>query len=287
MRPVDPLAVAGRCACTTALVLALVFASLTCRAEAIAANDAPPSAPLPPGIAGVGIDEHLGAALPLDLDFRDHTGNDARLGSYFDHHRPVIVVLMYHRCPMLCSLVLDGLARALRRLDWTVGKEFDVVAISVDPTDGPAVASRKREQVVASYGRSEKGRGWHFLTGTEGAIRALANTLGFRYRWDPEQQQFSHPAAVFLLTPDAKIARYLYGVAFDPTDLRMGLLEASEGRSISTIDRALLYCFHYDATGRRYAFVVGSVIRGGGVLLVAVIGFALFRLFRAERARRS
>lgn len=241
--------------------------------------------PAPPGLAEVGVEEHLGAALPTDLAFRDHTGASVRLAQYFDRRRPVLVNLMYHRCTMLCSVVLDGLTDALKEVNWTIGKEFDVVTISIDPHDGPAVATRKRQQMLARYGRAEAERGWHFLTGSEAEITRVASALGFRYRWEPEQQQYAHPAAIFLLTPDARIARYLYGVEFAPRDLRFGLLEASEGRSVSTAEHVLLFCYHYDATGRRYTLVVTRVLRIGGLFLLVVVGGFLVKMWRRERRR--
>ncbi len=252
------------------------------------ATSRPAVAPLPPALAEVGVDEHLGASLPIDLTFRDHTGATVRLAQYFDGRRPVLVNLMYHRCAMLCSVVLDALTDALKKVDWTVGKEFDVLTISIDPHDGPDVAVRKRRQILSRYGRAEAERGWHFLTGNEAEITRVATALGFRYRWEPEQQQYAHPAAIFLVTPDAKIARYLYGVDFPPRDLRFGLLEASEGRSVSTTERVLLFCYHYDATGRRYTFVVTRVLRvGGAVLLLAVGGLLSALWLRERRSRRA
>jgi protein SCO1/2 len=276
------------------LALAVAVLAIDAREERVAFASSvgapPPSAsprlavaPPPPALAEVGVDEHLGASLPIDLTFRDHTGATVRLAQYFDGRRPVLVNLMYHRCVMLCSVVLDALTDALKQIDWTVGKEFDVLTISIDPHDGPDVAVRKRRQILTRYGRAEADRGWHFLTGDEAEITRVADALGFRYRWDPEQQQYAHPAAIFLVTPDAKIARYLYGVEFNPRDLRFGLLEASEGRSVSTAERVLLFCYHYDATGRRYTLVVTRVLRIGGAVLLLVVGGVLARLWRRER----
>lgn len=245
------------------------------------------AAPLPPGVADVGIDEHLGEAIPLDLSFRDHTGTTVHLADYFDGQRPVLVTLVYHRCPMLCSLVLDALVRGMAGVEWTAGKEFQVVTISIDPQDTPDVATRKRTEVLQHYGRPAAEQGWHFLTGKEAEIARVAVALGFRYRWDAEQQQYVHPAAIFLLTPEARIARYLYGVAFEPRDLRFGLLEAAQGRAVSSVERLLLFCYRYDATGHRYTFVVTRVLRGGGVALLLLVGGLLGYLWRKERRLRE
>jgi protein SCO1/2 len=254
--------------------------------QTVPAAETAPAVPLPPGVADVGIDEHLGAALPLHLLFRDHRGESVHLSDYFDSRRPVLVTLVYHRCPMLCSLVLDAVVRGLAAVQWTVGKQFEIVTISIDPEDTPDVATRKRTEVLERYGRPEAEQGWHFLTGKKAEIAGVADALGFRFRWDAEQQQYVHPAVIFLLTPDAKIARYLYGVAYEPRDLRFGLLEASQGREVSTVERILLFCYHYDATGHRYAFVVTRVLRGGGVVLLALVGGLLFFLWRKERRSR-
>jgi protein SCO1/2 len=233
-------------------------------------------------LADVGIEEHLGAALPRDLTFRDHTGSSVKLDTFFDGHRPIVVSLMYHRCPMLCSVVLDALARALKDVPWSVGREFDVVTISIDPRDSVDAAVRKRAQILERYGRADAERGWHFLIGDEAPIARVADALGFRYRWDREQQQYAHPAAIFLVTPEGRVARYLYGVDFAPHDLRLGLLEASEGRVVSTVERLLLFCYHYDATGRRYALTVSRVLRLGGAVLFLVLVVALIVLWRRD-----
>jgi protein SCO1/2 len=269
--------------------IALFAAASVAHAEAMLSSGEPRivGAPVPPGLAEVGIDEHLGAELPLDLRFRDHTGVRIRIDQYFQGRRPVIFNLMYHRCTMLCSVVLDALATELKQLDWTVGKEFDVVTLSIDPNDGPDVATRKRNLILARYGRPEAQTGWHFLTGNEADIHRVAHAFGFRYRWDPSQQQYAHPAAIFMVTPTGKIARYLYGIEYAPRDLRFGLLEASEGRFVSTIERVLLFCYHYDATGHRYTFMVTRVLRIGGAILLLSMGGLIFVLWRREREMPS
>lgn len=275
--------------CRILVVFILVGGERSAFADPVGAPTSPQLAValLPPALAEIGVDEHLGATLPLDAAFRDHTGASVRIVRYFDGRRPVLIHLMYHRCPMLCSVVLDALTDGLKELDWTVGKEFDVISISVDPRDGADVAARKRRQILARYGRADADRGWHFLTGGDAEIARVADALGFRYRWDPEQQQYAHPAAIFLVTPGAKIARYLYGIEFAPRDLRFGLLEASEGRSVSTVERVLLFCYHYDATGRRYSFIVTGALRVGALVLLLLVGSLLGRLWWKERRGRA
>jgi protein SCO1/2 len=242
----------------------------------------------PPELTGVTIDEHLGQRLPMDVAFRDAEGRSVRLGALFDHKRPTLLVFAYHTCPMLCSLVLDATVRALNDVAWTVGREFDVVSISIDPKDTPETATRKRAQVVGAYGRAKGAvAGWHFLVGDEADIRKVTNAVGFEYNYDPRQKQYAHPAAIYLLTPDGQMARYLYGIDYPASDIRLGLLEASAGRSISTTERILLYCYHYDPQGKHYALVAMNVMRLGGVVTLVAIGGMFAVLWGRERRRRA
>jgi protein SCO1/2 len=252
-------------------------------------RDSAPVAPnaTPPELTGVDIVEHLGGALPRDAAFRDTEGTPTTLGAYFDSRRPTLLVFAYHTCPMLCSLVLDATVRALDAVPWTVGREFDVVSISIDPKDTPDTATRKRAQVVGSYARAKGSvAGWHFLVGDEENIRKVTNAVGFQYNYDARQKQFAHPAAIYLLTPEGHIGRYLYGIEYPPSDVRLGLLDASEGRSISTTERILLYCYHYDPQGKRYSLVAMNVMRLGGVVTVVIIGAFLGIMWGRERRRR-
>jgi protein SCO1 len=240
----------------------------------------------PPQLVGVDIVEHLGGALPRDAAFRDTEGRTVRLGSFFDGKRPTLLVFAYHTCPMLCSLVLDATVRALNDVVWTVGHEFDVVSISIDPKDTPETATRKRAQVVASYQRASGSTvGWHFLVGDEDDIRKVTDAIGFHYNYDARQKQYAHPAAIYLLSSEGKIARYLYGIEYAPNDVRLGLLEASEGRSISTTERVLLYCYHYDPQGGHYSLVAMNVMRLGGVITLAAIASFLGIMWARERRR--
>jgi protein SCO1/2 len=246
----------------------------------------------PPELVGVDIVEHLGQALPRAATFRDSDGNAVRVGDFFDGKRPTLFVFAYHTCPMLCSLVLDATVKALNDVAWTVGDEFDVVSVSIDPADTPETATRKRAQVVSSYRRSKDAkdpmRGWHFLVGDEKNIRKLTDAMGFEYRYDARQKQYAHPAAIYLATPEGRIARYLYGIQYDPNDLRLGLLESSEGRSVTTTERLLLFCYHYDPQGKHYAIVAMNVMRlGGGVTVVLIGGLLTIMWARERRARRA
>jgi protein SCO1/2 len=242
----------------------------------------------PPELQGVDIVEHLGGALPRDATFRDSDGKTVKLGDYFDGKRPTLFVFAYHTCPMLCSLVLDATVKALNDVSWTVGQEFDVVSVSIDPKDTPESATKKRAQVVQSYPRARGSTaGWHFLTGDEPEIRKVTDAVGFQYRYDARQKQYAHPAAIYLLTPDGRIARYLYGIQFEPGDVRLGLLEATEGRSISTTEKLILYCYHYDPQGKRYSLVAMRVMRIGGGLTALVMGGLLAMMWAREYRRKK
>ena len=269
------------------VLAALSLAFVVAMAAPAAAHADASNPPLPPDLSNVGVDEHLGAFVPLDVTFRDHRGQEVRLRDLVHSGRPIVLNLMYHRCAMLCSIVLDALVDGLRGIEWSVGEKFDVITLSIDPHDTSAVATRKREQVLTRYDRASAERGWHFLVGDEASIRRVADAVGFEYRWDATQEQWIHPAAIFLLTADGRIARYLYGVEFPPQDLRFGLLEASEGRSISTTERILLFCYHYDATGRRYTLMIPRVMRATGVVLLVVVSSLLAVMWRRDRRRRT
>ncbi len=272
-----------------ALALAGLLASTSsARAQAWKEGSAPTPNATPPELVGVDIVEHLGGQLPAGATFLDTDSHAVRLGDFFDGKRPTLLVFAYHTCPMLCSLVLDATVRSLNDVAWTVGREFDVVSISIDPKDTPATATRKRSQVVGSYTRARGSTaGWHFLVGDESNIRQVTEAVGFKYNYDARQKQYAHPAAIYLLTPEGRMARYLYGIEYPPSDVRLGLLEATEGRSISTTERLLLYCYHYDPQGRHYAIVAMNVMRLGGVVTVVAMGSLLGVMFLRERRRKA
>ena len=240
------------------------------------------SAPAPEGLEEIGVDEHLNAKVPTGLKFRDHQGKSKLLSSYFDGERPVVLNLAYHSCPVLCNMVLHATVDGLRTIGWSVGKEFDVVTLSIDPRDTPEAATEKREMILERYGRDSADQGWHFLVGKEENIQQVADAVGFRYAYDEDQDQYAHPAVIMLLTPEAKVARYLYGLEFKSNDLKLGLLEASAGRSISTVDRVILYCFQYHK-GEGYVLVANRVMQVGGVATALVLALFLFVMWRRER----
>ncbi len=286
-----PRAAIGRVTRTAAAWLSVclvVAAPSTARAQAWREQSEGMPNTTPAELQGVDVVEHLGQALPGDAVFRDAEGKTVKLGDYFDGKRPALLVFAYHTCPMLCSLVLDAAVKTLNDVPWTVGEEFDVVSISIDPKDTPETATAKRAQVVSAYGRAKgQTRGWHFLVGEEREIRKVTEAVGFEYRYDARQKQYAHPAAVYLLTPQGHVARYLYGIQYEPGDVRLGLLEASEGRSITTTERLLLYCYHYDPQGKHYALVAMNVMRLGGGVTLLVLGSFLAVMWARERRRRA
>jgi protein SCO1/2 len=232
-----------------------------------------PAGERPPVLRDVGIDQRLNHQAPLHLSFRDEEGRAVRLGDYFGR-RPVILALVYYECPMLCTQVLNGLVSALGVLSFDAGREFDVVAVSFDPGEGPELARAKKHAYLERYRRPGAERGWHFLTGAQPAIAELTRAVGFRYVYDERRDQFAHGAAVIVLTPSGRIARYFYGIEYAPRDLRLGLVEASANRIGSIADQVLLLCYHYDPASGRYGFVALTLVRIGGVLTVAaIVGF--------------
>ncbi|HYL47536.1 MAG TPA: SCO family protein [Candidatus Limnocylindrales bacterium] len=229
----------------------------------------------------VGIDQKLNEKIPLDLSFRDEQGNSVLLSQFFGQ-KPVIISLAYYNCPMLCTQVLNGLEQGLKNLSMDAGKEFNVLTISIDPSEKPPLASAKHDLYTGMYGHAGAAEGWHFLTGDEPQIRALASALGFRYAYDPETKQFAHASAIMILTPDGRISRYLFGVQFRSRDLRLGLVEASAGKIGTPLDQVLLFCYHYDPITGKYGLLISRVIKAAGLLTVLAIGIMVFFLRRGE-----
>lgn len=232
------------------------------------------------------LEERLGGRVRGELAFTDMEGRPVRLASSFDGARPVILVMAYYRCPMLCGLVLKGIAGGLAGLDLRLDEDYRALTVSFDPRDTPEAAARKREGAIAAFGGPAGAFAWPFLVGSEAEGRALADDLGFRYAYDERTDQYAHPAAAFVLTPDGRISRYLYGVAFQPRDLRLALIEAGEGRIGTIVDRVLMTCYRYDPASRRYAPYFLGFVRLGGGATVALVSIALAVLWRRERRRK-
>lgn len=244
----------------------------------------------PAALREVGIDQRLGETLPLDAAFTDDHGRAVKLGDYFGK-KPVVLVMTYFECPMLCTLVLNGLGKTLKTMNFEPGKEFDVVAVSFDPRDTPETAAKKKEAYVADYGRTATADGWHFLTGAQPEIERVAKAVGFRYRWVPEEKQFAHAAAVIVATPDGKLSHYFYGVEYAPRDLRLGLIEAADHKIGTAVDALLLFCYRYDPATGKYGAIALNIVRIGGVATVLAIGAFMTVMFRreaiAERRRKG
>ena len=237
-----------------------------------------------PGILNeIGIDQRIGEQLPLDLPFTDETGRAVRLGDYFGT-RPVILALVYYECPMLCTQVLNGLVTALGVMNFEPGREFDVVAVSFNPKEGPGLASQKKAAYMERYARPHTAGGWHFLTGSEDSIRRLTSAVGFRYTFDDESKQFAHGAAIQVVTPKGALARYFYGIEFSARDIRFGLIEASEERIGTRIDDVLLLCYHYDPSSGKYGAAVLGLVRLGAIATVLTFLGYLTVSLRRERA---
>jgi protein SCO1/2 len=242
---------------------------------------------VPAALKDVGVEEHLDAKLPLELEFRDENGVVVRLGDFFDGSRPVILTLNYYRCPMLCGLMLNGVVTGLMEVDWTPGVEFEMVTVSINPLETPALATAKKQNYLKRYERPAAARGWHFLTGKEPEIERLAETLGFHYAYDPESGEYAHAAAIFVITPDGRVARYLYGIEYPPQSLKLALMEASEGEIGGALDQLIMYCYHYDPSSRRYAPVAMNIMRVGGGATALVLGVALGSFWILDYRRRK
>ena len=239
----------------------------------------PPSNVRPSGLTNVDIVQHLNEQIPAKLIFRDETGKQVRLGDYFGK-KPIILNLVYYRCPMLCSEVMAGLSGSLKALKFDVGKEFDIITVSFDPKDTPEAATAKKADYIKRYGRPGAADGWHFLTGPQESIAALTKAVGFGYQYDPKSQQFSHATAIMILTPEGKLAQYYYGVEYPPKDLRLGLIQASQNKIGTLADQVLLYCYHYDPTTGKYGAIISRIIQLSGGVTVLALGLFLIILFR-------
>jgi protein SCO1/2 len=272
--------------------LAAVFLLLTAHCLPLTAFSQyaqPPVGPRPTGksdevLKQVGIEQRLDNQIPLDLAFRDESGREVRLGEYFRGGKPVVLTLVYYECPMLCNQVLNGFVGTLGAMTFTPGKEFEVVTVSFDPREGPELAARKKETYLKRYRRENAGVGWHFLTGDKASIDALSESVGFRYVWDDESKQFAHASAIMVATPQGKLSHYFYGIEYSPKDLRLALVEASEGKIGSPVDALILYCYHYDPATGRFAPVM-AVLRVAGLL--TVLGLAALVYYLTRRSRRK
>ncbi len=232
----------------------------------------------------VSFEQNLGVQVPLDLPFRDETGRAVQLSQYFTG-RPVVLALVYYECPMLCVQALNGLVKSLKVLALEPGRDYTIVTVSFNPEETPAQAAAKKDEYVARLKRPGAADAWHFLTGTEASIRLLTDTVGFHYVYDAATKQFAHPTGMIVLTPEGKTSKYVYGIDYGPRDLRLALVEASDHKVGTPVDRLLLYCYHYDPTTGKYGLVLMNVLRLAGVLTVAMIGGFILLMRRREKRR--
>jgi protein SCO1/2 len=265
------------------IVLATAGASAQ-TAQSGLSQGAGPSASERPGILGrIAIEQRLNHQVPLDIPFTDETGREVTLGDYFGK-RPVVLALVYYECPMLCTQVLNGLVTALGVMNFEPGKEFDVVAVSFNPKEGPGLAAQKKAVYLERYDRPQTAGGWHFLTGSEASIARLTEAVGFRYEYDETIKQFAHGAGIQVLTPKGLLSKYFYGIEFSPRDIRLGVIEASEERIGTAIDDFLLFCYHYDPATGQYGAAVLRLVRVGAIATMVVFGVFLTVSLRRERA---
>ena len=240
------------------------------------------SSQVPAALREIGFDQNLDQRVPLDVTFRDESGATVRLGDYFGR-RPVVMVFAYYDCPMLCTQVINGLSSALGVLSLKPGQDFEIVTVSFNPADTPASAAAKKAMYLERYKRDGAAGAWHFLTGDPPSIARLTRAAGFRYVWDAATKQFAHPSGIIVLTPDGRLARYLFGIEYGPRDLRYAIVEASDGKVGNVADALLLYCYHYDPMSGRYGLVVMRALRLAGIATVLALGAFIFVMVRRER----
>jgi protein SCO1 len=289
MRKITPSSpsVLSLCLCTSAVMVFLIW-SHPAAAQRFATGGpyGTPAGKSPTAalLRDVGIEQRQGTPLPLDALFRDESGREVRLGEYFAD-KPVVLAFVQYRCPMLCTLVLNGFLKSSQGMPLEIGRDYQVVTVSFDPREGPELASEKKKHYVRSYRREGAAEGWHFLTGDQQAIDRLTQAVGFRYHYDPQSDQFAHASGIVVATPDGRLARYLYGIEYSPHDLRLGLVESSAGRIGSPVDQVLLLCYHYDPLTGKYGLAIAGALRIAGTLTVLALGGFLIVMIRRELKR--
>jgi protein SCO1/2 len=268
---------------TLALAMAMsLFAPVAC------AQDSQDVAGVkPPQLNDVGIDPKLAAQVPPDLTFKDENNNTVHLSDYFANRKPTILTLVYFRCPMLCTMVLNDMTAAMKVMPLQPGKDFQVITVSFDPEENPAMAAVKKRNYIREYDRPGADTAWHFLTGQEDQIKKLAASVGFRYAWDPRGNQYVHPSTLIILSPDGKVSRYLYGVEYGASDLRLSIDAAADGKTLNPLENAILYCFHFDPTTGRWGWAVERGLQAGATLTVLAVAGLVLLLLRHERRRRA
>jgi len=262
--------------------LPLMLMATTAFAQSQPTTTGLPAAEVPAQLRDVGFDQNLNHMLPLDVELVDEHGRAVKIGDYFGR-RPVVLSFVYYGCPMLCLQSLSSLAATLGVLSENPGDDFDVVSVSIDPREKPALALEKKAHYVERSGKPSIAQGWHYLTGTEANILRLTKAAGFRYAWDEATKQYAHPAGIVIATPNGKVSRYLFGIDYGPRDLQLALLDASEEKISSPLKRALLYCYHYDIATGRYSLAIMRIVQVAGAATVLSMGLMIFIWTRRER----
>ncbi len=271
----------------SAIALATVVVSAQGEAPGLRPAAALPSNVVPGVLGKVAFEQRLNEQLPLDLPFRNEAGESVKLGDYFGR-KPVVLAFVYYECPMLCTQVLNGLESALRVIDESIGREFDVVTVSFDPRETPVLAAGKKKAYLDRYQRPSAEQGWHFLTGDEASIAALTKAAGFGYVYDEDTKQFAHASGIVVATPAGKLSRYFFGIDYSPRDVKFALIESSTGKIGTLTERLLLYCYHYDPATGNYGFMAMRAVRlGGAVTLVALLGFVIVSIRREPQSRAA
>jgi protein SCO1 len=268
-----------------ALSLVLMSGVVSAQDRGVQPEGSVPSSQMPAALQKVTFEQRLNEQLPLDLPFKDESGATVKLGHYFGR-KPVVLAFVYYECPMLCTQVLNGLESALRVLNESIGKEFDVVTVSFDPRETPVLAAGKKKAYLERYKRAGAEQGWHFLTGEQASIDALTKAAGFSFYWDEVSQQFAHASGIVVATPAGKLSRYFFGIDYAPRDIKFALMESTSERIGSLADQLLLYCYHYDPAQGNYGFVAMRAVRiGGAITLLALVGFVVMSLRREPQIK--
>lgn len=248
-------------------------------------NKAKTASEIPVELQDVDIVENLNQQLDLNLEFTNEENKSVKLGDYINGKKPVLLSLVYYGCPGLCNFHLNGVTEAFKAMQWNLGNEFEMVVVSIDPSEGADLASNKKKSHIEELGKGDVSSGWHFLTGKEESIKALAKQIGFGYKWDEASSQWAHSAAMYAVTPTGKLARYLYGIHFDPATVKLALVEAGEGKAGTVMDRLVMYCFQYDPNKKGYAFYAYNIVRAGAGIAGLALAVVLIPTWLRERRR--
>lgn len=242
--------------------------------------------PVPDELQGVGIEDHTGRSIDVNVPFQDEKGQTVLLKKYFTGQKPVLFFLVYYECPNLCTFTLNSAVDSLKRIDMRPGEQFEIVALSINPRETAQLAAEKVQAYLNLYGHPESAAGWHFLTGKEENITKVAGQVGFQYKWDPQQKQYAHASAMYVFTADGKISRTFYGIDYPPRDMKVALLEAGRGRIGNLLDKIILFCYHYDASTKKYVLLASRLMTAGGAVTVAVLTIFMAGFWRKERAHQ-